>query len=89
MDMSLTDDLPPDLDRQVREIPDVGERVIAFLRNQVEHEQWRKGRYSEKARQIVQDGLSEANRLREEGVSREEAFRRFFATYDEVMGRNI
>ena len=85
--MSITVELPPDLDQQVRDIPDVEARVLTFLRNQVEYERWRKERYSDEARQIVSDGLAEADRLKAAGVPREEMFRRFFAAYDEMMSK--
>lgn len=82
--MSITVELPPDLEKQVREIPDVRERVVSFLRGQVEYENWRRQRGSEKARRIVSEGLAEAERLKAGGVSREEMFRRFFAVHDEI-----
>ena len=44
--MSITIELPPDLDQDVKQIPDVQERVIAFLRDQAEYEKWRRARYS-------------------------------------------
>lgn len=34
--MSITVELPPDLEQQVKDIPDMGQRVISFLRDQVE-----------------------------------------------------
>jgi len=51
--MSITIELPPDVDQQVKEISDVEQRVVPFLRNQVEYEKWRKQRYSAKALRLV------------------------------------
>lgn len=69
---------------QVRTIPDLDQRVLSFLRQQVECEKWRGQRYSEKARSIVGESLGEAAGLKAAGVSREEMFRRLFAVLDEV-----
>ena len=77
--MSITIELPPDLDRDVKQIPDVQERVIEFLRDQVEYEKWRKARYSDEAFQILEESKVEA-----EGVPREELFRQFFEAYDRI-----
>lgn len=82
--MSITVELPPDIEAQVRSIPDLDQRVLSFLRSQVEYEKWRGGRYSEKARGIVSEGLGEAARMKAVGVSREEMFRRLFAVVDEI-----
>ena len=50
-DMSITIELPPDLDQDVKGIPDVQERVIEFLRDQADYEKWRRARYSDEARE--------------------------------------
>ena len=85
--MSITIELPPDLDQDVKQIPDVQERVIEFLRDQAEYEKWRKVRYSDEARQIVREGLVDAERDKAAGVSREESFRRFFEVYDRISAK--
>ena len=82
--MSITVELPLDIEAQVRTIPDLGQRVLSFLRSQVEYEKWRGQRYSEKARSIVSEGLGDAERMKAAGVSREEMFRRLFAVVDEI-----
>ena len=74
--MSFTVELPPDIEAQVRTIPDLDRRVLSFLRSQVEYEKWRVRRYSEKARSIVREGLGDAERMKAAGLSREEMFRR-------------
>ena len=85
--MSITIELPPDLEKDVRDIPNVEESVVSFLRDQAEYHKWRKARYSDEARRIVSDGLAEAERLKAAGVPREEMFRRFFAVYDEITAK--
>jgi glutamyl-tRNA reductase len=82
--MSITVELPSDIEAQVRNIPDLVQRVLSFLREQVEHEQWRRQRYSDKARSIVSESLSEAGRMKAAGVSREEMFRRLFTVCNEI-----
>lgn len=83
-DMSITIELPPDLDQDVKGIPDVQERVIEFLRDQADYEKWRRARYSEEAFQILDESKAEAERLKAEGVPREEVFRQFFEAYDRI-----
>ena len=82
--MSITVELPPDIEAQVRTIPDLDRRVLTFLRHQVEYEKWRGQRYGEQARTIVRESLGEAERMKAAGVSREEMFQRFFAVVDEI-----
>lgn len=76
--MSITVELPPDIEAQVHTIPDLDQRVLSFLRSQVEYEKWRKERYSARARRIVTQGLADAREMQAAGVSREEMFRRLF-----------
>ena len=82
--MSITVELPPDLDQDVKRIPDVEKRVLSFLRNQVEHEKWRTARYSEQAVRLLEESKADAAQMKAEGVPREELFRRFFEAYDKV-----
>ena len=86
--MSITVEVPPDLEEQVRTIPDLNQRVLTFLRTQVEHENWRRQRYSQKARRIVTEGLAEAEQMKKAGVSRDEMFRRLFEVCDEIAPRS-
>jgi hypothetical protein len=83
--MSITVELPPEIEAQVRTIPNLDQRVLSFLRSQVEHEKWREQRYSEKARSIVREGLSDTERMKTQGVSREEMFQRLFAVFGDGM----
>lgn len=84
--MSITLELPPDLDQEVRGLPDLEKRLLSFLRNQVEHEKWRKARYSEQAFQLLAESKADAARMKEEAVPREEMFRRFFEAHDNFSG---
>ena len=86
--MSVTVELPPDIEAQVRTIPDLDQRVLSFLRSQVAYENWRKERYSARARRIVTQGLADAQQMKVAGVSREEMFRRLFEVCDGIAPRN-
>jgi hypothetical protein len=85
--MSITVELPPEIEAQVRAIPDLSQRLISFLRDQAEHESWRQQRYSEKARSLVQQSLQDAETMKTSGVSRDEMFRRLFEVRDEIDPR--
>ena len=82
--MSITIELPPDLDQDVKGIPDVQERVVSFLRNQIEYEKWRKQRYSAKALRLVEESKAEAEQLRASGKSREELFKEFMVLHERI-----
>ena len=86
--MSIIVELPSDIEAQVRSIPDLDQRVLSFLRDQVECEKWRTQRYSQKARRIVSEGLGEAARMKAAGVSREEMFRRLFEVFDDIAPKS-
>ena len=79
--MSITIELPPDLEQDVKQIPDVQERVIAFLRDQADYEKWRRARYSEEAFQILEESKAEAERLKADGVPREKLIEEFLALH--------
>lgn len=70
------------MEERVRHIPDLNQRVAAFLREQADYEAWRERRYSSRAREIVDESSSTAAALADEGLSREELFNRFFELHD-------
>ncbi len=82
--MSITVELPPEMEERVRQIPDLKERVTAFLRDQADCEEWRQRRYSAKARTIAEESLAEAEALKAQGLGRGELFRRFFELHDRI-----
>ena len=73
--MSITIELPPDIEDRVRAIPDLDQRIAEFLRHQTSLEEWRGQRYSPGARALVAGAAAEAAELRAKSVSREQAFR--------------
>jgi hypothetical protein len=82
--MSITIELPPDLDQDVKGIPDVEKRILAFLRDQADYHKWRKQRYSERAMRILEESKAEAEQLKASGKSREELFEEFFEVYNRI-----
>ena len=72
--MSITLDLPPEIEAEARSIPDLPEQVSVFIRHQVELDRWRRSRYSPQARAIVRAAMEEAATLQASGVSREQIF---------------
>jgi hypothetical protein len=82
--MSITVELPPEMEERIRQIPDLNERVAAFLRDQADYEAWRARRYNAKARALAEESLAEAEQLKAQGVGREELFRRFFDLHDRI-----
>ena len=85
--MSITIELPPDVEKRLAALPDLDQRVADFLCDQLEYEKWRKARYSDEARQIVREGLEDAERDKAAGVSREETFCEFFEVYDRITAK--
>ena len=71
--MSITIELPADIEARVRAIPDLDQRVVEFLRSQAGLEEWRGRRFSAEAKALVAGAVAEAGRM--QGMSREQAFR--------------
>ena len=82
--MSITIELPPDLDQRVRVIPDLDKRVVQFLRTQTDLEEWRNRRYSPEARATAERAIAEAERLRAAGMTSDEAFEQLRSAHDEI-----
>lgn len=72
--MTLELDLPPDLERQAHDIPDIQQRLMSFVRHQVALESWRSRRGSDRARRLVDEALADGDALQSQGIDREEAF---------------
>lgn len=82
--MSITVELPPDIEDRIRAIPDLSQRVAEFLRHQVGIEEWRARRYSPEAQAIVAVAEAEAARLGAEGVPRAQIFRELREAREEI-----
>jgi predicted Ser/Thr protein kinase len=82
--MSITVEVPPEVEEQMRSIPDLDERLIAFFHNEAAYQKWRNARYSERARQLLKEGMEDAERLKAAGISKQEIERRFQAVIDRI-----
>lgn len=61
--MTLTLDLPPELEKEALRISDLKDRLMVFVRQQVDLEQWRSERYSPAARQLVAESAQLAEKM--------------------------
>ena len=82
--MSITIELPPDLDERVRVIPDLDKRIVQFLRTQTDLEEWRNRHHSPEARAAAARALAEAERLRAAGMTREQAFEQLLGLHEKI-----
>jgi hypothetical protein len=77
--MTLTLDLPPDLERDAVQITDLKDRLLIFVRQQVDLERWRSRRYSPEARRLVAESAPLAA-----GMTQEEAAAGFLGLQDRI-----
>lgn len=85
--MSVTLELPADLENAANAIPDMPKRIELFIRQQVAHEQWKKGRYSEEARRLVAEGLIQAEKSKTDGITREQAAEGLLDVLDKIKAQ--
>lgn len=64
--MTLTLDLPPELEKEALRISDLKDRLMVFVRQQVDLEQWRSERYSPAAWQLVAESAQLAEKMTHE-----------------------
>lgn len=76
---TLTLDLPPELERDAVQITDLKERLLLFVRQQVDLERWRSKRYSSEAQRLVAASAYVAA-----GMSQEEATAGFLGLQDRI-----
>lgn len=82
--MSVTIEIPAEIESAALSIPDLNARLLTFVRHQVDLERWRNNRYSSKAQQLVAQGLAEAEQLKAAGISREEALELFEGVHNRI-----
>ena len=86
--MSVTLDLPPELENAAMSIPDLNERLLLFVRQQVNMEQWRQSRYSARSRGLLEQAAQEAEQqARKAGVTREQAAAEFEAVHSRITSQ--
>jgi hypothetical protein len=81
--MSVSDEVTPGAEEQVRSIPEPNEREAPF-HDRASYEKWRNARYSERARRLVREAMADADRLKAEGITDEEIDRRLLAVIDRI-----
>ena len=79
--MTLTLELPPELERDAIQITDLKERLLLFVRQQVDLERWRSDRYSPQARRLVAESARMA-----EALTQEEAAAGFLDLRERISG---
>ncbi len=84
--MTITLPLPPEVESKARNIPNLQGRLVTFVQHQVDLEQWRARRYSETARLLVKESIEEAEKIKQQGITQEEASDKFRAAYDKIIG---
>ncbi len=82
--MSITFDVPEDIQRQAEGIIGLNRRVTDFLRHEIEMEKIRRRRYSPRAREIVERALTEVERDKEEGFDRETSFKELIELHRKI-----
>lgn len=77
--MTLTLNLPAELESDAIRIPDLNQRLTSFVRQQVDLEKWRSRRYSDHARRLATESAEDA-----EKISREEASKDLLESYERI-----
>lgn len=72
--MTMTFDIPADVQAGVADIPGLDQRVAMFLRHEAQMEIVRRQRHSREARDIVQRALQKADADRAEGFEWDASF---------------
>lgn len=72
--MTMTLDIPEDLQNEVASIPDLTLRVTGFLRHEARLESLRRERHSTEARSLVQRAVQQAQADQEEGFDWDASF---------------
>lgn len=85
MSSKLSINLPEDLVAEAAQIEGLEYRVGLFIRAELTQHRKRQSQYSDQARDIVQQALRDAERMKADGVTREESMRRFEETYESIM----
>jgi outer membrane protein TolC len=81
--MSLKIELPPDVEKAALGIPNLNQRLAAFVRHQVDLEAWRSHHGSAEARALVDEAFAKGDAMKAAGLTYEQAF----AMFEEVHER--
>jgi hypothetical protein len=78
-------DIPAELAEEAARVPGIGARLVSFLRAEIAQNQKRLRRHSLEARELVQQAMIEAEKLKAAGITPEQARAEFSMHYKEVM----
>ena len=85
--MSITFDIPPDVQAGVANIADLDLRVVLFLRHEAQMVAIRRQRHSAQAREIVAAAVREAEADKAEGFNWDESFAQLREAHRDISER--
>jgi len=85
--MTLTLDIPAELEAAVSAIPDIGTRVALYLRHEAQLEQARQQRHSGKARAIAERALIAAQQDQTAGFDWQASFAELEQRHQEITSK--
>ncbi|MBK8038819.1 MAG: hypothetical protein IPK22_17060 [Verrucomicrobiaceae bacterium] len=78
-------DIPADLAEEAARVPGIGVRLVSFLRAEIAQNQKRLRRHSQEARELVEQAKAEAEKLKAEGITREQVMESFEKNYFDIL----
>jgi predicted nucleic acid-binding Zn-ribbon protein len=78
-------DIPADLAEEAARVPGIGVRLVSFLRAEIAQHQKRLRRHSQEARELVEQAKAEAEKLKAEGITREQVMESFEKNYFDIL----
>ena len=78
-------DIPADLAEEAARVPGIGVRLVSFLRAEIAQNQKRLRRHSQEARELVEQAKAEAEKIKAEGITREQVMESFEKNYFDIL----
>jgi predicted nucleic acid-binding Zn-ribbon protein len=78
-------DIPADLAEEAARVPGIGVRLVSFLRAEIAQNQKRLRRHSQEARELVEQAKAEAEKLKADGITREQVMESFEKNYFDIL----
>lgn len=78
-------ELPPDLYAKARQIPDLPQRLLRFIRQEVAMEEHRRRQHSPQALALVEEAYELAAKRKAQGTDRATAMKEFSENYEGIM----
>ncbi len=85
--MTMTIEIPPELEIKVRDIPNLDRRITDFLRHEVRLEEIRRVRHSGRARALAERALAGAEEDKAAGTDEESSFRQLLDLHATITAR--